>query len=110
MEPTTIPLERITVDNLAFRRVIETSKEMQLVLMSLKVGEDIGMEIHPHTTQFIRVEEGRGVAILNGEKTKLKPGDAVWIPSGTQHNIINTGNERLSLYTIYAPPKHPQEQ
>ena len=104
-------LERETTNNRYFREVISTTANMQLVLMSLKPGEDIGLEIHPYTTQFIRVEKGSGVAFIEGEELKLSDGSAVIIPLNTQHNITNTSlHENLKLYTIYSPPNHAYDR
>jgi mannose-6-phosphate isomerase-like protein (cupin superfamily) len=101
-------LEKRTEQNDYFREVLFTTSLSQLVVMSLKPGEDIGLETHPETDQFIRVEEGKGKAILQGEEYKLKEGSAVVIPAGTEHNIINTSSKKaLKLYTIYTPPEHP---
>lgn len=105
MEPKIIDVETRAYQNSDFRRVIQTSKELQLVLMSIPPETDIGMEVHPETTQFFVIESGSGLAILNGEKYKMGPGDAVWVPSGTAHNIVNIGTIPLKLYTLYAPPK-----
>jgi mannose-6-phosphate isomerase-like protein (cupin superfamily) len=107
MQPVVLNIDQLTVANLVFRRVIATTYQMQLVLMTLLPGEDIGMEVHPYVTQFIRIEQGDGVAILNGRRYPLMNGSAVLIPAGTWHNIINTGTNPLHLYTIYAPPNHP---
>lgn len=107
MEPVVLNIDQVTLDNLAFRRVIATTYQMQLVLMSLQPGEDIGMEVHPYVTQFIRIEHGDGLAILNGRQYPLTDGSAVIIPAGTRHNIINVGSSFLQLYTLYAPPNHP---
>ena len=100
-----INIEKETRDNSDFRRVLYTSCYMQLVVMSLDVGEEIGSEVHG-LDQFIRVEQGEGVVVLNGETTPLREDEAVVIPAGTEHNVINTGNQALKLYTIYAPPEH----
>lgn len=91
--------------NTDFRRVLYTAEHMQLVLMSLKSGEDIGEEIHT-LDQFIRVEKGEGKAYLNGHIYPLLDGSIVLVPAGTKHNIVNTGEEDLKLYTLYAPPEH----
>ena len=100
-------IETLTLKNNNFRKVIFTAKHMQLVLMTLKKGEDIGMETHKNVDQFIRVEKGVGVAILNGKKYKLEDGSAVVIPAGVEHNIVNTSKVNpLKLYTIYTPPEH----
>lgn len=107
-----INLEQKTINNPNFRKVIQTTKNMQLVLMSLEPNEDIGMEMHKTTDQFIRVESGSGVAIFADSKGttkhryKLSDGFSIMIPKGTYHNIKNTGNDELKLYTIYSPPNH----
>lgn len=104
-------IEKITESNKYFRKVLSTTPNMQLVVMSLKPKEDIGMEIHPYITQFIRVESGTGVAVINGTKYKLSSGSAVVIPLNTEHNIINTSKtDPLKLYTIYSPPNHPSDR
>jgi len=101
-------IEKETLDNNNFRKVIATGKKEQLVLMSLKPGEDIGDEVHPDTDQFIRVEEGTGKAVFNEKEShKLNNKDATVITAGTFHNIINTSKKKpLKLYTVYAPPHH----
>lgn len=98
-------IEKETLDNENFRKVLYTASYMQLVVMSLKPGEDIGKEIHGQD-QFIRVEAGSGKAILDGEEHALSTDSATVIPAGTEHNIVNTGPEPLKLYTIYATPHH----
>lgn len=105
-----IDIEEETVRSTDYRRVISTSDEMQLVLMSLLPDEEIGSEIHDNITQFIRVESGTGIAELDEQVVELYPGMAVFIPAGMRHNIINTGNEDLKLYTLYAPPNHPSNR
>lgn len=102
-------IESKTLKNNDYRRVIETGQNEQLVLMSLKPGEAIGDEIHPHTDQFIRVEKGRGKAVFNeNKKYPIKDGSAMVITAGTYHNIINTSKKKpLKLYTVYSPPHHP---
>lgn len=99
-----INIEKATIENDNFREVLYTTETMQLVLMSIK--DDIGEEIHPRTTQFFRVEKGKGQAVINGETIELKDGMCVVIPPGARHNIINTGKTPLKVYTLYAPPKH----
>ena len=101
-------IERATVENEEFRRVLYTGSNMQLVLMTLRPGEEIGRETHEEHDQFIRVESGTGSVILDGEKHALEDGVAVVIPAGTEHNVINTSkSEPLRLYTLYSPPEHP---
>jgi mannose-6-phosphate isomerase-like protein (cupin superfamily) len=103
-----IDIEKATEENEFFRKVLYTAQHMQLVLMTLKVGEDISQEIHSDVDQFIRVEEGEADAILDGEVHKLSDGSVVVIPAGTEHNVINTSSsEALRLYTVYTPPNHP---
>ncbi|MEK7116827.1 MAG: cupin domain-containing protein [Patescibacteria group bacterium] len=99
-------LEKDTEENENFRNVLNTTEKSQLVVMSLLPYEDIGEEVHD-VDQFIRIEEGKGKAILNGEETQIEDGFAVVIPAGTRHNIINTENKAMKLYTIYTPPNHP---
>lgn len=98
-------IEQAALANEDFRRVLYTAAHMQLVVMSLKPGEDIGEEVH-RLDQFIRVEKGAGAAILDGIEHAIAEGTAVVIPAGTRHNILNTGAEPLKLYTLYAPPNH----
>jgi len=101
-------IEKKTEENEYFREVLFTGPHTQLVVMALKPGEDIGLETHGDTDQFIRVEEGEGKALLDGKEYKLEDGSAIVIPAGTEHNVINTSSkEALKLYTLYAPPEHP---
>jgi len=103
-----INIEEKTVDNNFFREVLFTAQRVQLVVMSLRPGEEIGLETHDDGDQFIRVEAGKGIAILDGEEHDLEDGSAVVIPAGVQHNIINSSPQQsLKLYTIYSPPEHP---
>ena len=99
-------LEKDTVENDNFRKVLNTTDKSQLVVMSLLPQEDIGMEVHD-VDQFIRLEQGVGKAILDGEESDIEDNWAVVIPAGTHHNIINTGENEMKLYTIYTPPNHP---
>lgn len=98
-------IEKETLDNEHFRKVLYTASYMQLVVMSVPAGEDIGEEVHGQD-QFIRVEAGSGATILDGVTHEIKDDSAVIIPAGTKHNIINTGTAPLKLYTLYAPPHH----
>ena len=98
-------IEVTTIKNDAFRRVLYTAKHCQLVVMTLKPNEEIGMELH-ELDQFFRVEEGTGEAVLDGVRTAISAGFAILVPAGTNHNIINTGTAALKLYTLYAPPNH----
>jgi mannose-6-phosphate isomerase-like protein (cupin superfamily) len=101
-------IENDTLENEDYRRVLFTGRNTQLVLMTLRPGDEIGLETHEEHDQFIRVESGTGSVILNGEKHALEDGVAVVIPAGTEHNVINTSkSEPLRLYTLYSPPEHP---
>lgn len=101
-------IEEISIENRFFRQVLFTGPHCQLVVMSLNPGEDIGLETHGDVDQFFRVETGRGKAILNGREFALADGSALVVSAGTEHNIINvSSSEPLKLYTIYAPPQHP---
>jgi len=100
-------IEKDTLENENFRKVIFTAENMQLVLMSLEPNEEIGEEMHDDVDQFIRIEKGSGKAILNGEEYEIMDGSSVVIPAGVKHNIINSSaEEKLKLYTIYSPPEH----
>jgi len=105
-------LESLTHINNNYRKVLYTTNknEMQLVLMSIDPKDEIGKEIHDTVTQFFRVEQGSGLVVIgeNKLKRKIKSGDAIIIPAGTVHNIINTGDKPLKLYTIYVPANHPK--
>jgi len=105
-EQKTGNISMLTLNNEFYRRVLSTSDNHQIVLMSLNKGQEIGEEMHPDTDQFIRIEKGNGVAILNGKKFDLRIDSFINIPKGTVHNIINTGKTPLKLYTIYSPPHH----
>jgi mannose-6-phosphate isomerase-like protein (cupin superfamily) len=98
-------IEDLAVANNDFRRVLYTARNCQLVVMSLKPQEEIGAEVHT-LDQFFRVEAGTGEAVLDGVRTALRPGFAIVVPAGANHNIINTGTTPLKLYTLYAPPNH----
>jgi mannose-6-phosphate isomerase-like protein (cupin superfamily) len=98
-------IETLSEANDTFRTVLYTATNCQLVVMSLKAGEDIGMEVHK-LDQFFRVEQGTGEAVLDGKTTPISTGFAILVPAGTKHNIINTGEVALKLYTLYAPPNH----
>lgn len=101
-----INIEEAAKENNYFRKVLYTAKNSQLVLMSLKPGEDIGEEVHNNVDQFFRVEKGEGKAVIEGVEHEIKDGSAIVIPAGTNHNIINTGSQEMKLYTIYSPPNH----
>lgn len=99
-------IEKTARENSNFRKVLYTAKHSQLVVMSLKPGEEIGEEVHT-VDQFIRVEAGEGLAMFNGKEEKIEDGFAIVVPAGTTHNIINASNEKeMKLYTIYSPPNH----
>jgi len=98
-------IDAFAVGNKDFRRVLYTAKNCQLVVMSLKPQEEIGEEVH-HLDQFLRVEQGTGVAVLDGVRSAIREGFAVLVPAGARHNIINTGSIALKLYTLYSPPEH----
>ena len=102
-------IEKLTEKNKYFRQVLFTGKYAQLVVMSLKPGEEIGNEVHHTVDQFFRIEEGEAKFVFNGkEEHVVKSGDAVLVPAGTFHNVINNSSkEPLQLYTIYSPPNHP---
>jgi len=99
-------IEELTEDNKDFRRVLYTGKHLQLVLMALRPGEEIGEEVHEDHDQFFRVEKGKGEVWIDGERTKIKSDDAIIVPAGAKHNVINTGDKSLKLYTLYGPPDH----
>ena len=99
-------IEGLTEKNPDFRQVLYTGENVQLVVMTLTPGEDIGAETHPDVDQFFRVEEGAGEVTINGETTPIKIGTGIVIPAGSKHNIKNTGEEPLRVYTLYAPPHH----
>lgn len=98
-------IEEISIKNKEFRQVLYTAKNLQLVVMSLAPNESIGLEIH-QLDQFFFMEEGTGEAVLDGVHTPISAGFAVFVPTGAEHNIINTGKGSLKLYTLYAPPNH----
>lgn len=99
-------IEKRTEKNSDFRHVLYTGKNMQLVLMALKPGEDIGEEVHTDVDQFFRVEKGKGVVTIDGKKTKIESDTGIIVPAGARHNVKNTGDKMLRLYTIYSPPEH----
>jgi len=100
-------IEKDTLSNSNFRRVLYTGKYSQLVLMNLKPGEEIGEEVHRTVDQFFRFEKGAGTVIIDGVKQKIADGDAVIVPAGARHNVVNTSKTlQLKLYTVYSPPEH----
>ena len=112
-EPYAVNIEKASMQNQNYRTALWTGNHLQLTLMSIPVGGDIGLEVHHDTDQFIRIESGNGLALTGTDKNRLCSrwqicgGYAVFIPAGTWHNIINTGNCPLKIYTVYAPPHHP---
>ena len=100
-------IEKATTENNNFRKVLYTGKNSQLVLMSLKPNEEIGMEVHPDNDQFFRVDAGKGKVIIDANEYEVQDGFAIVIPAGANHNVINiSDSEPLKLYTIYSPPHH----
>lgn len=112
-DPFVTNIDKATRQNRNFRTALWTGRHLQLTLMSIPTGGEIGLEIHPETDQFIRIESGNGMVMMGPAKNRLNfqrpvsDGYAVFVPAGTWHNIINTGNRPLKIYTIYAPPHHP---
>jgi len=99
-------IEKLTEENTDFRRVLYTGKELQLVLMTLQAGEEIGSEVHEDHDQFFRIEAGTGEIVIDGNTSAVKADMAMIVPAGARHNVRNTGGEPLKLYTLYAPPEH----
>jgi mannose-6-phosphate isomerase-like protein (cupin superfamily) len=99
-------IEDLTERNDDFRRVLYTGKYLQLVLMAIEPGGEIGEEVHEDHDQFFRIEDGKGEVVIDGTRTKIQGDDAIVVPAGARHNVINTGDEPLKLYTIYGPPEH----
>ncbi len=102
-------IHKLTKGNNHFREVIYTGKHSQLVLMSIPINEDIGLETHEAVDQILFFVEGKGQAILNGQTHDFEAGDVSFVPAGTPHNFVNTGTINLKLYTVYSPPNHPPE-
>ena len=98
-------IEKLSLENDNFRKVLYTDKNSQLVLMSLLAREEIGQEVHD-VDQFLRVEKGTGTAVLGGVSHDLTDGSGIVVPAGTSHNVINTGDTEMKLYTLYMPPHH----
>ncbi len=111
--PFTIDINEAAKQNKTFRTALWTGPHLQVTLMSIGVGEDIGLEMHPNVDQFLRIEQGHGVVRMGKRRNQLnfvrnvKDDSAIFIPAGTWHNLINTANIPLKLYSIYAPPNHP---
>ena len=99
-------IETLTIENSDFRRVLYTGHNLQLVLMAIQPGEEIGEEVHDDRDQFFRVEKGAGEIWIDGNRSKVAGDDAIIVPAGARHNLVNTGDEPLLLYTLYAPPEH----
>lgn len=99
-------IEQQTLENTNFRKVLWTSEQQQLVVMSISVGGEIGEEVHSENDQFIRIEQGSAKALIDGRSIELGDDDVIIIPRGAEHNVINTGVSDLKLYTIYSPPHH----
>ena len=99
-------IETLTLENSDFRRVLYTGAHLQLVLMTLKVGQEIGSETHAKHDQFFRIEEGHGEISIDGITRTTKSGDAIIVPAGARHNLVNRGRMPLRLYTLYSPPNH----
>ncbi|PFE58641.1 cupin [Bacillus cereus] len=112
-EPFVVNINEATKQNNKYRTALWTGKHLQVTLMSINVGEDIGLEIHPNVDQFLRIEQGQGIVQMGKSKDNLNfkrnayDDFAIMIPAGTWHNVTNTGNIPLKLYSIYAPPNHP---
>ena len=99
-------IEKLTTDNSDFRHVLYTGKHMQLVLMTLQPGEEIGSEVHRDRDQFFRFEEGEGRVDIDDNSYNVADGSGIIVPAGSRHNVRNTGSGPLKLYTLYAPPEH----
>lgn len=112
-QPFVVNIHKAAKQNNTFRTALWTGSHLQVTLMSINVGEDIGLEIHPTVDQFLRIEDGQGIVKMGQTKNNLNfeqrvhDDDAIMVPAGTWHNVINTGNKPLKLYSIYAPPEHP---
>ncbi|MEW6722071.1 MAG: cupin domain-containing protein [Candidatus Micrarchaeota archaeon] len=107
MKGFAVNLEQETIRNADFRRVLYTGKNSQLVLMRLRPGEEIGMEVHGDRDQFFRFESGEGVVVIDGKENKVRDGSGIIVPAGAMHNVVNTSKDAdLKLYTIYSPPEH----
>jgi mannose-6-phosphate isomerase-like protein (cupin superfamily) len=111
-EPFVINIEKATVDNTNYRTTLWTGKNIQLTLMSIEPGKDIGLEVHPDHDQFLRLEQGQATVYMGADKEQLQTwqasdNDAIFVPAGTWHNVVNTGQAALKVYSIYGPPQHP---
>ncbi len=108
MQPYFGNIEEDTVNNSNFRKVLYTGTYMQLVVMSLKPGEEIGAEVHPSVDQFFRIEQGSANFVVEGQVTTVSANQVYIVPAGANHNVVNVGDTDLKLYTIYSPPNHPE--
>ena len=99
-------IEKATTANHDFRRVLYTGHHLQLVVMTLEPGDEIGSEVHQDRDQFFRIEDGEGVVVIDGKENAVGDGSAVIVPAGARHNVINRGSAPLKLYTLYGPPEH----
>lgn len=112
-QPFVININNATKQNNAYRTAIWTGNHLQVTLMSINVGDDIGLEVHPNVDQFLRIEQGQGIVEMGKTKDNLtfvqqvSDDDAIMVPAGTWHNVRNTGNIPLKLYSVYGPPDHP---
>lgn len=112
-DPFVINIDEATKQNDNYRTALWTGKNLQLTLMSINVGDDIGLEVHPNRDQFLRIEEGQGLVLMGDSednlyyKQRVYDGYAIVVPAGKWHNLINTGCTPIKLYSIYAPPQHP---
>lgn len=100
-------IEEQTLNNDFFRKEVFTGEHLQITVMSINPGEDIGVETHPTTDQFLRVEQGSGKAIIGGQEYEISDAFGITIPAGMEHNVINTGTVAMKMYSIYTPPNHP---
>lgn len=107
MQPYIKNIEQETLQNDYFRKEVFTGKHLQMTVMSLLPGEDIGAEVHHDTDQFLRIEQGTGKAIINGQEYDIADDFAIIIPAGADHNVMNTGDVLMKLYSIYTPVEHP---
>lgn len=112
-EPYVVNIEKVTEENKNFRTALWTGKHLQVTLMNILPGQDIGLEVHPDVDQFLRIEQGQGMVLMGDRKDRLTftqrvfEDFAIMVPAGKWHNIVNTGRTPLKLYSIYAPPEHP---
>lgn len=113
-ESYVLNISKVTMANNNYRTALWTGNHLQLTLMSIRVGGEIGLEVHPDTDQFLRIEQGNGLVKMGKDKDSLLyqkrvgAGSAILVPAGTWHNLVNTGNIPIKLYSIYAPPNHPK--